>query len=112
RRAEAAAAVVVRRQGEVEAVDFLLEDDGVVHVEPAAPVGHRRAREEPALGPELAAQRAQLLVAPVVVLRRRGHARDAGRPGRGDPGAPLGAKALLLLAVRAPEAHRTASLPR
>src|SRR5262249_36246950 len=38
RRAETAAAVVVRRQGEVEAVDLLLADDGVIHVEPAPAV--------------------------------------------------------------------------
>ena len=36
--AEPPAAVVVGRQREVEAIDLLLEDDGVVDVEPAAAV--------------------------------------------------------------------------
>ena len=54
RRAEPPAAVVVGRQREAEAVDFLLEDDGVVDVEPAAGVLLGRARIEPPLVAELA----------------------------------------------------------
>ena len=56
RRAQPAAAVVVRRQREADAVDLLLEDDGVVDVEPAAAVLRGRARVEPALGAERASE--------------------------------------------------------
>src|SRR5262249_32729526 len=67
-RTEAPAAVVVGREGKIEAVDFFLEDDRVVDVEAAAPLRRPRRGIEPALQTELTAEVAQLEVALVIVL--------------------------------------------
>ena len=105
RRAEAAAAVVVRRQREIEAVDLLLQDHRVVEVHPAAAVGDGGAGKQPALFAELPTELAQRAIPLVVVLGRDGDARGARRHVRGEPGAHIGAKALLLLGVRDLEIH-------
>src|SRR6185295_7247880 len=105
RRAEAPAAVVVRRQREVEAIDLLFEDDGVVEIEPAAAIGHGRPRKEPALGAERSPQLAQIEIAPVVVLGRNGRSRGARGHMLGEPGAYFLPKALLLLGIRDLEVH-------
>ena len=112
RGAEAPAAIVVGRQGEVEAVDLLLEDDRVVDVEPAAAVLRGRPRVEPPLGAEPEPERAQFSVTPVVVLAGDGRPRDVGGHVVLEPRADLAAEALLLLGIRDLEIHGTPSLSR
>src|SRR5439155_4135904 len=108
-RAETAAAVVVRRQREVEAVDLLLEDDRVVDVEATAAVLRWRGGIEPALGAELAAEIAQLEIAPVVVLGRGRRPRHRRRHVRLEPAADFAPEPLLLLRVRDLEVHTVSS---
>src|SRR4030095_13018768 len=105
RRAQAAAAVIVRGQREVKAIDFLFQDDRVVAAGPAPAVLRGGRRVEPALGAELAAERAELQVALVAVLRGDRRALDARRHVRLEPGPHLAPESLLLLVVREPEGH-------
>jgi hypothetical protein len=111
RRAEAPTAVVVGRQGEIEAVDLFLEDDRVVDIEAAAAVLRRRRGIEPALHAELTAEVAQLEIAPVVVLGGDRRAQHRGRNVRLEPRAHFTPKPLLLLGVRDLEIHTVSSHP-
>src|SRR5262249_43769527 len=107
--AGAPAAVVVGRQGKIEAVDLFLEDDRVVDVEPAAPVLRRRRGIEPALRAELLAEVAQLEVAQVIVLSVERRAQHRWSHVRLQPCADFTPKPLLLLGVRDLEIHTVSS---
>src|SRR2546428_4411445 len=99
RRAGPAAAVVVRRQREVEAVDLLLENDGVIDVQAAAAVLRRGGRIEPALRAELPAEGAELEIAAVVVLGRHPRSLGGWWHVRLEPRADLAPESLPLLCV-------------
>src|SRR5262245_27337665 len=105
RRAQPAARVVVRGQREIEAVDFFFKDDRVVDIEATPAVLGRGRRVEPALGAELASERAELQIALVVVLRGDRRALHTRRHVPLEPDSHLAPESLLLLGVRDLEVH-------
>src|SRR5262249_49879380 len=82
-------------------------NDRVVDIEAAPAVLRRGRRVEPALGAELAPERAELQIALVVVLRGDRRALHTRRHVRLEPGAHLAPESLLLLGVRRLEVHRS-----
>ncbi len=106
RRSQRAAAVVVGRQGEFEPVGFLLQDNRVIDIQPAAAILLGRHRVEPAPGAQLAAQLAPLEVVLQGFLVGGGTARESRRHVGLEPRPHLRAEALLLLAVGHFKVHK------